>query len=231
MVSRWVLRLAILIGVFTFGPTGWAGVDVTSANTRWERAEKLTITDEPAEFFGTLGSTGDARFFTLQTDAVGQLAVTLDVPVWADPKFHPQVVVYQPDTMTVGPSLPMAQPPDTIALVYPLSGKTKRFEGLTQINIVERLSTTIELPVVGQYYLAVYNADRAGGRFRLTLADPSVDGRMALWSWPKRWWISQTWASSSSAVAYLPLVLLGAMIVVTWLVTRSRRPTIQIKKT
>ncbi len=221
----------MVIGILTLGPTVWAGVDVTTENTRWERAEKLTVADEPAVVFGALGSTGDARFYTLRADASSTLSIALDVPVWADPKFHPQIVVYQPDMMTVGPSLPMTQPPSTIALVYPLSGSAKRFEGLTQINIVERLKTTIDLPVAGKYFLAVYNADRVGGRFRLTLSDPSADGRPALWSWPKRWWISQTWASSSSAVAYLPLVLLGAMIVVTWVITRLRRPNIQPKQT
>lgn len=224
---KWSLAAVIILSAIGAS----ASVVATNRNTTWEQAQTINLADGPAVLFGVLGSTGDARFYRLSVDKPMTVDATLDVPIWADARFHPQLVVYQPDSVTVSPSLPLVQPPNTIALVYPLTVRTKHFDRATQISMTERLRVAIELPVAGQYYLAVYNADQQSGRWRLTMADQADDRTPSAWSWPKRWWVAQHWASPSPATVYLPIVLVVIIaVVVGWGIANKRQPTHRSKK-
>lgn len=218
------IALALTLGYWFVPQPAAAGVAITTANTRWETSAKLGTIREPVQLYGALGSTGDARFFQVTVKKIGILSAAIDVPVWADPKFHPQLVVYQPDSSTTGPALSMVQPPGTIALVYPLTEQNRHFEAWTQITAVKRLQAQIDLPVTGTYYLAVYNADRVSGRFRLTLTQPTSLATIGMMSWPKCWWISQMWANPSITTPFAPLAVLAIILVMVWMVMHWTRP-------
>ncbi len=218
------IAFGLLLGWSVMAHPAQAGVAVTSANRTWETSAKLGAVTEPIQLFGALGTTGDARFYQLTVKKIGTLSAAIDVPVWADEKFHPQLVVYQPDSATVGPALPMIQPPGTIALVYPLTENTRHFEAWTQITTVKRLQAKLDVPVTGTYYLAVYNADRAGGRFRLTVSSPSATNSGGILAWPKGWWVSQMWANPTIMTLFAPLVLIGIVMAAVWTGTHWTRP-------
>lgn len=221
------------VGFIVFGLfLGWslvanpaeAGVAITKNNRTWETAAKIGSLREPALLFGALGSTGDVQFFSMTVKKTGTITAALDVPVWATTKFHPQLVVYQPDGSTTGPTLPMVQPPETIALVYPLTERDRRFEAWTQISTIHRLRTTLDLPVTGTYYFAVYNAGSESGRFRLTLTPPTAGSVTNVMGWPRCWWISHIWATPSITTLFAPLVFLGGIIVILWMWMHWLRP-------
>lgn len=206
----------LMVGWWVLPHQAAAAVAITTGNSIWQTATKLGTVREPIQLYGALGSTGDVRFYQVVVNQAEHLNAMIDVPVWADPKFHPQLVVYQPDSSTNGPSLPMVQPPGTIALVYPLTDHTRHFEAWTQISTVERLQAKLDFPVPGTYYLAIYNADSSRGRFRLTLAPGATNHANGILTWPKCWWISQMWANPSVMTLFAPLVLIVIIIAIAW---------------
>lgn len=219
-----MIAFLLVLGLIIVPTVVSATVSASKKNTTWERAQGLKLTGTPIVQYSVLGSVGDARFFSFTASKPSSLHATIDVPIWSDNKFHPQLIIYQPDTVTMGPNVPVPQPPRTVALIYPSASKDKYFDRKNQISVLERLDATIDIPVDGKYYLAVYNADRAAGRFRITLAEPGEQGIQSIWMWPRQWWIAQTWASESQISAYLPIVLMLSMVGVTWFIVKYRRP-------
>lgn len=226
-----IIAFGLMIGWWAMPHTAAAGVAITTKNTTWETAAKLGVITEQVQLYGALGSAGDARFYQLTVKKVGSLNAAIDVPVWATKKFHPQLVLYQPDSATVGPPLVMVQPPGTIALVYPQTTEHRRFEPWTQISTINQLQAKLDLPVTGTYYLAVYNADQSSGRFRLTLT-PSTNAKTnGVLAWPRCWWISQIWANPTIMTLFAPLVFIAIIMAAFWTgmhwskpVTKKSRP-------
>lgn len=190
-------------------------------NTTWQRAEQLNLGGRSDVRYQALSGTGDVRFYSMVVTKPQTVELVLDVPRWAERRFHPQVVVYQPDTVTAGPGLPMVQPPATIASVYPLGVAKNIFDRRVFLSVTERLRASISLPVAGTYYLAVYNADREPGRYRLSVTSAGEDAAGTLWEWPRDWWSAQTWSSRSGLVAYMPVVIVLIVLGLLWHLTRT----------
>ncbi len=192
------------------------------ANTTWQQAESLDFVQHSEMRYEVLSGTGDVRFYSMAVTKSQAVEVVLDVPRWAERRFHPQVVVYQPDLVTAGPGLPMAQPPATIASVYPLGLGTNVFDRRVFLTVAERLRASISLPVAGTYYLAVYNADREPGRYRLSVTPSGEENSRPLWQWPQDWWRAQTWSSRSGLVAYVPVAIVLVALGLLWRLTRTK---------
>jgi hypothetical protein len=137
----------------------------------WQRPRTLNSKQELVLNYGKLEATGDAVYYRLSIAASLTVKFQIDIPRHASSKFAPQLVVFEPYTSTIGPLLPLAQPPQTIALVYPMTTVKEVFNPATQTAYAVRLEAQPEFKTPGTYLIAVYNAGTVGGTYRLTMGD------------------------------------------------------------
>lgn len=181
----------------------------------WQQPRILDSKKELVLNYGKLEATGDAVYYRLSIDAPLTIKFQIDIARHASPKFAPQLVVFEPYTSTIGPILPLEQPPQTIALVYPMTTVKEAFNPATQTAYAVRLEAQPELKTPGTYLIAVYNAGSAGGAYRLTMGDhPMTAGWQDTWMMPIFWWHDQTFTGFSWLTLIFPLIL--ALLV--WLV-------------
>lgn len=197
-------------------------------NTIWQRAVPIKL--QSAFLFGRLTRLGEARWYTVVIRRPTRITVDLAVPLSADLRFAPRLVVYRPDPITFGPLLPMAQPPKTVARVYPSTAGRAVVEALTQTEYRRLLRVRLDLPTAGRYYLALYNPSRQAGTFRLNIR-PSGTTLISVLDYPRLWWYSQVWSGWGLISFLAPLTAL-VIVGLTWIgfhrhaqyhIRRSRR--------
>lgn len=196
------LFIVVLVVVFSL-PSRAAGVGET-----WQRPIIISADHETALYYGQLDKTGDAVYYQMTITTPQTLALRIDVARQANAKFAPQLVVYEPYTTTIGPLLPMDQPPQTIARVYPMTRVEEIFDLTTQVSYAVRLQAEPELAVPGTYRLAVYNAGSAGGTYRLVLGNNTMMAKWPdVWMMPIYWWHDQTFTGFSWLTLIFPVIL------------------------
>lgn len=210
-------------------------VQASTTNDSWERAVTLGTNPSTAVLYGRLGDTGDARFYSFSATRASTLTVQVEIAEEAT-GLEPRVVLYIPEEITIGPALPMSQPPKTLAAVYPANASKVHVEGPLRTTLTTRVDQSVELPKPGRYYLAVYNAGRASGAYRLSVvSDPASD-------WPisirlRSWWLANVWLGPQYGALTIPL-LIGVAALAAWLIVRRvpspariRRPGRRPKRT
>ncbi len=187
----------------------------TKIGPTWDKP--IVINQSLRQFtdYRTIAPIGGVIYYRLTVSRPTTLILNVNIPRSASPNFAPQAVMFEPDPQTIGPLLPIAQPPQTIAIVYPMTPPTEVFDPATQTSSTVRLSATPNLPGAGTYLLAVYNAGRTTGRYQLILRDQS---NMMPWSeawWmPLGWWHEQVFAGFSWLTLITPLLAaLGAWLI------------------
>lgn len=209
-----ILFLLLLVPVFGHASTV---VRASTTNDSWERAVTLGSNPSTAVLYGRLGDTGDARFYSFSVSQATALQVQVEITE-EDVQLEPRVVVYVPEEMTIGPALPMLQPPKTLAAVYPANASEVHVEGPLRTTLTTRVDQSVELPKAGRYYLAVYNAGRASGAYRLSMTrDPAA-------AWPmsvrlRSWWLANIWLGPQYGALTIPL-LVGVAALAAWLIVR-----------
>lgn len=182
----------------------------------WQDAAPVRFHGSEAVTYGQLATQNQAAMYVMTIDEPTVIRLELGVPRHAPAEFSPRVVVYQPDSMTLGPALPMEQPPLTLATVYPAVGTDTTFSILTQVSYRLALNTTVQLNQPGTYYLGVYNPSIWSGKYRLEIDQGAVG--VANWSdaWmlPARWWSDQAFAGWSWRTILTPLLVVGLAILV-----------------
>lgn len=193
---------------------------VWAANSTWQRSQQLPVPFKGHMLYGGLGGSGSAAWFTFSLTEPTTVDVALSVPAGSSKNFQPRLVVYQPESMTVGPVLPISQPPNTAALIYRSTEGPTTFDIVGFVEQQRKLQATLTLPAAGRYYLAVYNAGQASGRWRLQLgqASPAV---ATLTRWPIRWWQDQAWAGWTTKTLFLPFWVVA--LIVWWGLMFHRR--------
>ncbi len=188
---------------------------VSAAGTSWRSATPLHRVTWSQSAYGQLKSVGQAKFYAFAIARPAAVRIRLDVAT-GHRAFIPQVVVYQPDAMTFGPPLPMEQPPNTIATVYPGRSHRTQTDSSTLIQFENRIDVTTQLEQAGTYYIAVYNASTVNGGYRLRLGQDHI---MAddVFAWPVRWWQDQAFAGWSWRTAVVPLIAL----LLIWLILQA----------
>lgn len=181
----------------------------------WAAADVVEPQQHEVVKYGALGI-NDGTYYRLRLARPAVVQVQVAVATNAPTGFQPQVVVFSPDELTVGPVLPIAQPPATLATLYPASTHRVAFEPFTQVFT----KTIVSAPHTfgaGETYVAVYNAGNASGRYRLTLNPGSalVQWQDA-WQLPVRWWHDQTFAGWGWQSFLTPL-LVGLAVWAVWL--------------
>jgi len=234
------LRIVLTFGLtlLIFGSQSAYATTTVSAGSKndiFERAASLGSKPEAAMLYGKLSSTGDVRYFTFTISEPQTLNIRLDEAVRPG-DFEPRLVVYEPDARTVGPVLPMPQPPSTIALVYTSNVNRSFTEGPLRTRLNTRIDRSFTLTQTGRYYLAVYNAGRGAGAFRLTVSSDAEP----TWSRSahfERWWLTSIWFGLESSTLFIPFIALLAAIT-AWLIVRhvpappqKRQPTLNKKRT
>lgn len=209
----WHLRIVIqqrtcitlaAIGVIFIGTT----TPVSAAtNTSWQQSVPLRSPLSGHVLYGTLSQTGSSAFYTFTITRPGSITVSLSVPTWADQDFMPQLVLYEPDSITVGPVLPMAQPPETIASIFPSDSGSLFFDQSSLTVRRQVQETTLVMAKPGRYFLAVYNAGTAAGRWRLAFNGPPkvVD----IFRWPGQCWQDNAWTGWTLQTLFIPLLVLA----------------------
>ena len=116
-----------------------------------------------------LDGVGDAVYYRVTVSKATQAQFQVSIPESAATKFAPQLVLFLPYSSTVGPLLPVIQPPKTLALVYPMTAPNTGFDALTQTSSTVRLQAKPNFPEAGTYTFAIYNAGQAAGQFKFFL--------------------------------------------------------------
>lgn len=181
----------------------------------WQRPLVLDLGSQPFVHYGKLGSTGEAIYFRLPISQPVSPTFQIDIPSNVSPKFAPQLVVFEPYSSTIGPLLPLAQPPKTIALVYPMTTVKEVFDPMTQAAYRIRLEAKPELTTPGTYLIAVYNAGSVGGSYRMMMGD-----NLSMAKWPDVWMIPMNWWSSQMFVGFSWMTLIFPTILglLIWLI-------------
>ncbi len=184
----------------------------TWAGTTWATAQPLRLSSAPISVYGRLRAEGDSQFYRISASSPTQIRTEIGTPI-SQAQFEPRLVLYQADGQTIGPSLPMDQPPKTLALVYSANNDVAVFEALTQIAYRQKLNTTVFIPT-GTSYLAVYDASPHSGNFRLTVtAGPDVPLSWSdTWNLLPHWWHDQVFAGVSWRTLFTPALLVVLMI-------------------
>lgn len=224
-----------MLGLVMFGalviPAGAAEVRRdTSGHTHWTEAVKLGRLNKEFVLFGRLGPSGDHRWYVFSATSGQQVRLMLTVPVDSEPRFRPKLAIYQPDTVTAGPLLPMEQPPETVALVYDARQNQRQHESLTQTEYLTRLGVVADFPVGGRYYLSVFNVATVGGSYRLTLGQDRGLTLATIISYPQRWWYSQAWAGFNPQSIFLPAVSLGVLGLAIWFKIMTTRTRVHVPR-
>jgi hypothetical protein len=140
-------------------------------NSDWQHAKNLGDQPAIATEYDVLGATASVRYYRFDISSPTRYQIDLDIDGTQKNVFEPRVVVFRPDSVTVGPALPVLQPPSTIAMVYGAQDRITEHEGPWLSLINHRLHSDIDFPKTGTYYIAVYNAGNIGGPFRITLTE------------------------------------------------------------
>ncbi len=207
-----------------------AQVWVDTRHTTWENAAIVNPVAGEQIVFARLRTTGEARWLGWKAPAGQRVQIELAVPLDTDSRFEPTLVIFQPDTVTAGPLLPIEQPANTLALVYPLQPPERRFERLTQTESALRFRQTIEIDQAGQAYLAVYNASAVPGTYRLILRSSADSFEAAAAAYPARWWYTQAWAGWSFASLFPPGAVIGLIAGGWWFGFRPRSRPVKRKR-
>lgn len=195
---------------------------LAKTNNTWQQSIPLGPPLSGRILYGELGGMGDRAFYYFTVTKPTTVTIQLAIPTWAGQRWQPRLVLYRPESTTIGPSLPMAQPPETAATVYPADDWVIVTDPLSSIEYRRVLKTTIEFPQPGRHWLAIYNAGQAGGRWRLTFTGPATFAKIA--TWPGQWWRDQAWAGWALPTMLLPLWVMAAVIVL-WLLTHRHPAT------
>lgn len=185
-----------------------AAVRVDQQHLTWSSARPVDVT-QSNYFYGALSRSQPARFYTWTIVQPTTVTIEVGLPRQTDSRFNPALVLYQPSTETVGPVLPMEQPPKTMASVYPASLAVEVVEKSTQISYQQRRHLRLALVTAGQYYLAVYTPAPLAGRYRLAISAATKTSLGTLLTWPKRWWYAQIWAGYSWETLWVPGMLIA----------------------
>lgn len=183
----------------------------------WEQAIEVDPTASHYLNYRSLHATGDVVYYRLTITQPTRLRMQLGLPEVANAKFVPQVALFKPQMVTIGPVLPIVQPPQTMALVYPLTDPRGVFDPFTQAAYHIRLDAQLSLTTPGTHYFAVYNAGSAAGEYRFVLdRGQPVAAWQDAWTMPMQWWRDQTFAGFSWRTFITPaLIALGLWFV--WL--------------
>ncbi|MEK7537596.1 MAG: hypothetical protein AAB619_01325 [Patescibacteria group bacterium] len=213
LIGRILLAIAI-VGLTVIGsrPTTAAGT-----GDSWQQPVTINVNARQFTDYRTLRATGDAVYYRLTVDQPRRVRIQISISRSAAAKFAPQVVLFRPHDTTVGPILPVEQPPETIALVYPMTAPRVVFDVFTQTLYTVRLEAQPVWPTAGTYIFAVYNAGSAGGQYRFLLDRGSAVAQWPdAWQLPIRWWRDQAFAGFSWLTFITPaLIALGLWLV--WL--------------
>ena len=206
-----------------------AGNFVTSSQHQtWQNSELLDLSKGITTRFAGL-STGQARFYRLSISQPTKLTVVVSVSPKVDQRFLPSVILFQPELQTTGPALPLEQPPNTLASVYPgLVGRTA-WHWKTQTSSRTVLSTQLSLTTSGDYYLAVYNPSKVSGVYQVKITTDQKISASNILDYPSLWWYTQVWAGWGLASLLLPLVVLLIAWLIWWAARTLTESTLQIK--
>lgn len=225
------LFAAVVIGITLFvGIPAHARTSIDRGHTSWESAIQLTPEVSEQVRFGKLDAAGPIRFYRWVGRQGQKLTINLAVPLSSDQRFQPQIVLFQPDTLTAGPILSFSQPPKTIASIYPARSEKTVFERLTQTQFQQRMHQVLEVEQAGTYYLAVYLASSVAGNFRLVVSSGTPSWLEATKDFPSRWWTTQLWAGLSWRSLFMPMVVIGIVAGIWWWVQLRRQPMQKSKK-
>lgn len=195
----------------------WLWSLLASAQTvSWPTAKTIDPVGHQVVTYGRLKGLGDGQYVRLILTRPTTLRLELSVPRSSVTRFQPQLAVFTADTVTVGPLLPIQQPPKTLGLVYPPTTAKAVWDPYTQAGYTVTLAARPSLPV-GTSYLAIYNAGDRSGRYRL-IADTGATSIQwsDAWLFPVRWWQDQQFAGFSPSTLITPL-LLALVIWAVWL--------------
>lgn len=211
MNTRRSFSLWCLVGLLVATPA-----QATAPNTDWQHARSLGRDPQSISTTGTLGGTGSVRYYQVRVSAPTDFRVYLDIDGNGKPTAQPRLVLFQPDEQTIGPALPIAQPPSTIATVFAATDNTRMTSGPWLSVFTRRLSSTITLPSAGTHFLAVYNASEYPGSFRLMLERSDVSGT-PIATRLHRWFSVGLWTAPQVITLLLP-VLATALATLTWVI-------------
>lgn len=215
-----LVALALLWG----GPLARAATLNVSAATdaNWQAASPIRVPTVRNVMFGVFREPYDARIFTFTITRPITMDAAIDVSMETNEHFRPQLVIYRPESYTVGPILPIDQPPRTSAAVYPTTDRMRNFEPMMMANTVRRLTTRLTFDVPGKYYLAVYNASIEPGRWRLELRPPAA--AQSVTDFLRTWWMFRLWSGTLWEGIAGMAVALAVPTAILWLIYRRRRP-------
>lgn len=183
---------------------------VLASGQSWSTAKAIS----QSSFVDTavLSNTGSVVYYRYTVAGATPLSISLAVPRSAAERFVPRLALFSPSEFTAGPELPIEQPPQTIAAIYPGTTRSTIFDPATQAMYNQTIALNITLPTAGTYILAVYNAGTVSGEYRLSIQRGVI--RMASWAdaWtmPMQWWRDQSFAGFGWLTLITPIVILLA---------------------
>jgi len=201
-LSALIIFLLLMIG------GGVVVSSVASNGTNWKNP--ISITDRPQQFihYHSFQKTGDVSYYRFQVSQPTTARFEISLPRSANAKFAPQLVIFEPSSATIGPILPIEQPPLTIAQVYPVTQPRQAMNAFTQTLSTVRLEAQPEFTVAGTYLFAVYNAGSAAGNFKLVVDHGSSLAQWQdAWLMPVRWWQDQAFAGLSLLTLITPVLI------------------------
>ena len=186
-----------------------------AAHATWQQSRTLLVPLTNQTVYGSLAPRAGGMFFRFSITKPESFHVRLSQPLNTSKAFEPRFVLYEPDDLTMGPYLPMDQPPQTLATVYPMSESVIHFYPATITSSVAKFETDFQLQRPGRYYLAVYNAGGASGRVRLDFGQMQLTW-VSILTWPWHFVQDQAWSGFSLVSLFIPFWLL-ALTVWSWL--------------
>lgn len=172
--------------------------------------QPIPIPDRSPQFidYQSLQKTGDVRYYRLHISQPTTTRIELSIPRSVSRKFVPQLVIFEPSDVTIGPILPFDQPLLTLAQVYPATQPRQVVNAFTQTLSTVRLEAQPELTAPGSYILAVYNAGSSAGHVKLTVdRGTSLTQWQDAWLMPVRWWQDQSFAGLSFLTLITPVLI------------------------
>lgn len=171
--------------------------------------------DKPFMSYGMLSGVGDVVYYRLHVDGPQDVPIRVDIPQRTGKQMALGLVVLEPSDSTIGPVLPFTQPPQTTAMVYPMTTTKERFDPQSQVNYAVRLEAKPHLSAAGTYLIAVYNSGSVSGPFRFIIGDPlHYFSWSDMWMMPGQWWQGQLFAGITWCSFLMPALVLLAL----WLV-------------
>lgn len=188
---------------------------LVKAHDSWLTARPISL-EQDQYSFGSFLSAGQSEFFRFHPSSATAIRVVVGVPLGADVRFLPRLVVYQPDQETFGPILPMEQPPQTLAHVYDSHASSLVIDPVTQTSYRVLNSVRLRIPADQNTFLALYNPAGVGGKFRVMFDNPAVSA-VSVSTFPTLWWQSQVWSGWSLGSLVVPI----AAILLIWLTWKA----------